>query len=613
MKLKRDIYSDPDRPMDKALMLIERAKEAKKADVRADLLAKAAAELTAAEAEERIEREESEKEGQRGADGVATAAAASTPEPEVKSSKSGKAKGGKETPSKGRETPSNDSKIEPSLKGVTFADERFRQGAKERARLWAAVVRIAVDAKLWEVAHVHTARLLGTEWGVNRDRDMVLLQAKVAFLDAEACAGQLKERGIELVPPDPTESATQGSSITGTAPDVTADVGAPEKTAAQTNGAANSGDGSCAAAGGAASGGKKDSGPRESTSSPAENFDGRAYQERVYNGYLEGANKGLALNEAWLVTNAAANLWNSYLPLLKAKRYAPLVPVFQPMLDGLLALPVTVATRDAVTVCGVANALACARVHVGLQRVFRESRSATAIPQVEAAEPPAKSGRGSSPTPKLRKSDSKREAVSKPTDKALPTGEAKAEAASLKPPPSDPQTASPSDVPNPPSAPAADAPHEERSYTELLSWALEGGRKRCENAPELLAAADVCARVLEKMQGVDESVLKVLVATQAKVQGLRGLQGAAAGDHALGASGKAVALIELASNTAESAGARAKAVADAMDALQKGDGTGEENGCLVDPGIRQNREFVKRRLLGSLALSAISLCESRTP
>lgn len=577
MKLKRDIYSDPDRPMDKALMLIERAREAKKADVRADLLTKAAAELTSAEAEEQTDRERIEEEGRKGREeaATATAAAALIAEPGVKGLKPGKGKGGKETISKGRETPSNEASAEPSQKGVTFGEERFRQGAKERARLWAAVVRIAVEAKLWEVAHIHTRRVLGTEWGVNRDRDMVLLQADVAFLDAEACVGVLRERGIEVIPPEKSNSDRKSAGGSGT-PEVTADVGGSEKAEAN---AAESSSGDT----GAGSVGKTDSGPRESVTSVEESFDAGPYQERAFGGYLEGAQKGLALNEAWLVTNAAASLWNLYLPLLKAKRYAPLVPVFQPMLDALLTLPATVATRDAVTVCGVANALASGHVHAGSQRLFRESRSGSAeVPPVETTEPPApdkvKGARGPSPNPKLRKSDSEKEPVPKSAEKALPTGESKAaaEAPPMKLPPSDASLTASSDAPE--SAPALEAQQEERNYTELLSWALDSGRKRCENAPELLAASEVCSKAIEKMQGVDESVLKVLVATHAKVQGLRGLGGAAAGDHALGASGKAVALIELASNTAESAGVRAKAVADAVEALQKGDGTGERIG-----------------------------------
>ncbi|GAQ78456.1 hypothetical protein KFL_000130380 [Klebsormidium nitens] len=564
MKLKRDIYSDPDRPMDKALMIIERAREAKKADVRADLLAKAAAELTLAEAEEQTERERIEEEGRKGrAEAAAAAAAVPIAEPGGKGSKGVKGKAGKETPSKGRETPSNEAGVETSQKGVTFGEERFRQGAKDRARLWAAAVRIAVEAKLWEVAHVYTQRVLGIDWTVNRDRDMVLLHAEVAFLDAEACAGVLKERGIEVIPPEKGDPDRKSAGERGT-PDVAADVGGSEK--AETNAAESSSSDQT----GAESVGKTDSRPRESATSNEGSFDARPYQERAFGGYHEGAQKGLALNEAWLVTNAAASLWNLYLPLLKAKRYAPLVPVFQPMLDAVLTLPATIATRDAVTVCGVANALASGHVHACLQRLFRESRSAPEVPPLEATEPPApdktKVARGKSPNPKNK------EAVTKSTDKALPTGDCKAanEAPSVKPLPSDQAPKNQSDAPD--LAPT-DAPLEERSYTELLSWGLEGGRKRCENAPELSAASEVCSKVIEKMQGVDETVLKVLVATQAKVQGLRGLAGAAGGDHALGASGKAVALIELASNTAESAGVRAKAVADAVEALQKGDGT----------------------------------------
>ena len=311
MKLKRDIYSDPDRPMDKALMLIERAREAKKTDVRADLLAKAAAELMAAEAEERAEQEQIEEEGRKcRAVAAANAPAPSTPEPGAKGSKSERAKGGKEATSKGRDTPSNDPKIEPTSRGVTFTEDRFRQGAKERARLWAAVVRIAVEAKLWEVAHLHTAKLLSTEWDVNRDRDMVLLQAEVAFLDAEACAGLLKERGIELIPPEEKDRA-QRSAGTRTTSDVPADVGAQQTAATPVDGVEDSEESGSRNSAGVAFGRNRDFYPRESGSSPEEKFDARPYQERAYCGCLEGAEKGLALNEAWLVTNAAASLWNN--------------------------------------------------------------------------------------------------------------------------------------------------------------------------------------------------------------------------------------------------------------------------------------------------------------
>jgi hypothetical protein len=596
MKLKRDIYSDPDRPMDKALMFVEQAREAKKAVVKADLLEKAAAELTVAETEERAElaRIEEEERGRKSrAEAAAQAAAGegSTPEPGSKGSKSVKGKGGKESASKGRETPSNEGTPEPSQKGATFVEERFRQGAKERARLWAGVVKAAVEAKLWALAHFHTDQVLATEWDVNRDRDMVLLQADVAFLDAEACAGVLREKGLELLPPSEAEKGKEGAPA-----DTVADVnsmGKPEGASAVSSGTPDNslgdrteGDSTAKNVDHAGSG-RLESRSSASSSSAEEAFNERAFQERAYEGFLEGARRGLALNEAWLVTNAAASLWNNYLPLLKGKRFAPTVAVFQPMLDGLLALPVTVGVKDAVTVSGIANALACGHVHKCLERLYGESVSGRESPGVagtEGAEPPAadkaKGVRSPSPNPKLRKTDTKKERATATPEKVSTEIKSTDEASATKPLGADSQNAVSqnavsTDVPSAEQPNAADAEPGEKSYTELLAWALESGRKRCENAPELLVAAEVCSKVLEKLAGVDESVLKVLVGTQAKVQGLRGLQAQAQGDQTLGASAKAVALIELASNTAESAGVRAKAVSDAAEALQKGDGRGE--------------------------------------
>jgi hypothetical protein len=599
MKLKRDIYSDPDRPMDKALMFIEQAREAKKAVVKADLLAKAAAELTAAETEERAEltRIEEEERGRKSRAEVAAQAAAaegSTPEPGFKGSKSVKGKGGKESGSKGRETPSNEGTPEPSQKGATFVEERFRQGAKERARLWAGVVRTAVEAKLWALAHFYTDQVLATEWNVNRDRDMVLLQAEVAFLDAEACHGVLREKGLGLLPPSEAE---KGPANKGGAPaDTVADVGSlgkPEGASVVSSGTPDSSSGDqpegdlTATNFDQAGFGRLLSHSSASSSSAEEAFNERAFQERAYEGFLEGARRGLALNEAWLVTNAAASLWNDYLPLLKSKRFAPTVAVFQPMLDGLLTLSVTVAVKDAVTVSGIANALACGHVHKCLERVYGESvsgRESPAVAGTEGTEPPAADKatgvRSPSPNPKLKKTDIKKERATAPPEKVSTEIKSTDEASATKPLGADSQNAISqnavsTEVPSAEQPKAADARPEEKSYTELLAWALESGRRRCENAPELLAAAEVCSKALQKLAGVDDSVLKVLVGTQAKVQGLRGLQAQAQGDQTLGASAKAVALIELAGNTTESAGVRAKAVSDAAEALQKGDGKGE--------------------------------------
>ena len=72
---------------------------------------------------------------------------------------------------------------------------------RRRCVIWAELVRSAAAGKMEDIVRTAAPYCLSPTWVPEVDREMVLLQAQVAYLEAEACAAALQAQRREVVPP----------------------------------------------------------------------------------------------------------------------------------------------------------------------------------------------------------------------------------------------------------------------------------------------------------------------------------------------------------------------------------------------------------------------------
>eukprot|EP01045_Picozoa_sp_COSAG04_P003809 COSAG04_NODE_159_length_22103_cov_21.289389_4_plen_2414_part_00 len=82
----------------------------------------------------------------------------------------------------------------------------------------------------------------------------------------------------------------------------------------------------------------------------------------VNESFLAAVKLGLDLKDAWIVVNGVTYLWNYYLPILREKRFAELLPELQECFDALKEIN----ADEAVLMCHIADTLAKALEHTFL-------------------------------------------------------------------------------------------------------------------------------------------------------------------------------------------------------------------------------------------------------
>ena len=158
-------------------------------------------------------------------------------------------------------------------------EETVRRRATARLNLWANMCKTAADARLYPLAHSCAANVFGvTGWDAVRDKETIVLQIEVNYVDGATCAAMLKAKGAPVLPP-------QEVNVDGTGGDSEVDL---------QNGASAA--------------------------------------------FLRSARLGMSVNESWAVMNAATHAWNTYIDAIKNHRYAEMLAVSAPLLEELKKL-----------------------------------------------------------------------------------------------------------------------------------------------------------------------------------------------------------------------------------------------------------------------------------
>mmetsp|Transcript_28006 Transcript_28006/g.68923 ORF Transcript_28006/g.68923 Transcript_28006/m.68923 type:complete len:2443 (+) Transcript_28006:56-7384(+) len=247
LALKGSIYEDPEDIEDHALLLTEQARDAKMPKVKADLLQRAVGKLVAMD-------------------------------PVL-------------PPSEADESSAGDK-------------ETLRRAAKARVNVWGDIIKIAMDAKMTSLVHQVSAHVLDVQgWDLIRDKDMILLQVEVHFIDGLACVDLLQSKGVVLVPPKTVEM--EGIFV-GDATD--------------------------------------------------------ELQNTAVSAFLKAMHLGASVNESWVVMNAATHIWNNYLGLVQRQEYADLLSATVPLFTELCKLT----DCDPILLGNIAHILASGYEHVAL-------------------------------------------------------------------------------------------------------------------------------------------------------------------------------------------------------------------------------------------------------
>ena len=72
---------------------------------------------------------------------------------------------------------------------------------RRRCVIWAELIRSASAGKMEDIVRTAAPYCLHPSWTPEVDREMVLLQAQVTYLEAEACVSALQSYRKEIIPP----------------------------------------------------------------------------------------------------------------------------------------------------------------------------------------------------------------------------------------------------------------------------------------------------------------------------------------------------------------------------------------------------------------------------
>jgi tetratricopeptide (TPR) repeat protein len=223
LELKGSLYEDPEDAEDHALLLAEQSRDAKLMKVKADLLHRAVTKLVAL-----------------------------------------------------------DPVLPPSGADDSSATDKeaLRRASKARVNLWGTIVKVAMDAKMTSLVHQLSHHVLNVKgWDLVRDKDVILLQVEVHFIDGHACMDLLRLMGVAPVPPK--EVRVEGIFVGDSTEEL---------------------------------------------------------QNIAVSAFLKALRLGVSVKESWVVMNAATHIWNNFITLIKNQQYADLLPATVPLFAELCNL-----------------------------------------------------------------------------------------------------------------------------------------------------------------------------------------------------------------------------------------------------------------------------------
>lgn len=92
--------------------------------------------------------------------------------------------------------------LQPPSADYKGADRPAMQvDCRRRCVIWAELIRSAASGKMEDIVRTAAPYCLHPAWTPEVDREMVLLQAQVTYLEAEACVSALQSQRKEVVPP----------------------------------------------------------------------------------------------------------------------------------------------------------------------------------------------------------------------------------------------------------------------------------------------------------------------------------------------------------------------------------------------------------------------------
>ncbi|GLI64300.1 hypothetical protein VaNZ11_007525, partial [Volvox africanus] len=180
--------------------------------------------------------------------------------------------------------------------------------ARRRTSVWAELIRSAAASRMDEHVLAAAPYALAAEWSPAVDREMVLLQAQLSYLEAEAAISALKRQRADMVPPakpEPPPVDEEGVRMQATSP--------------------------------------------------------RQLRELVMMATVSAMRGAASVSEPWLNINAAVQLYNAALPAMQQHRYADLYRWLRPVAEALVVLKP--ADSDGPLAVALAEALGKAAEH----------------------------------------------------------------------------------------------------------------------------------------------------------------------------------------------------------------------------------------------------------
>eukprot|EP00899_Mesostigma_viride_P016074 jgi/Mesvir1/24468/Mv21832-RA.1 len=347
LRLRTDLYREPSRDEEQALLLLDKAREGRTAAVKGELLDQAAERLGGAlggglgslatwmradQGEDGDVPVEDENIPTKPVGSMVGGGADASKKATADASKKSATDGSGSTGSRGE---GEDGR---GLEGGISKKDKAWLAARERAHLWGDLVRMAAAARLPASVLRYSPALLGPGCAGNfcGDKELFVLQAEVLFLDAEACLSQIKAKGETLRVPPPDALTVAASEPKADASDAEPDLSL-----------------------------------------------------RLCQHALRGVRLGRALEEPWLVINGTVLLWNAYLPVMQEGRFDDVMPVLEALWCELGAWVNEGGGGGGHTgigvgvVVAVAEAFACAMEHRHMKRLWESEQTKKGQPLTE--------------------------------------------------------------------------------------------------------------------------------------------------------------------------------------------------------------------------------------
>eukprot|EP00775_Hariotina_reticulata_P008282 gene8282-8469_t len=189
-----------------------------------------------------------------------------------------------------------------------------------KTELWGDVVQLAwVPHELEAIVRSAAPYMLAADWKANGDKEMLFLQARTAYIEADACKAALQKLDVQVKPPAGYSAALHNPPQLGAA------------TRAFMGLAATGGGNTDQAGPYAAEFGE------DGVRLPA--TEAQQLQRLYVEDILLGMRLAAAAGHQWVVDNGIAAAWNTFLPVLHKHRHAELAGLSLPLLQQFLKKP----------------------------------------------------------------------------------------------------------------------------------------------------------------------------------------------------------------------------------------------------------------------------------